>query len=83
MQDRSASRSINDEAPPTKFVTAAQLRARWGGCSSMFIVRRMADPAFPRPIQLGNSKIRLWQLSEIEAYERSCVRKANESKSTA
>lgn len=56
------------------YITSAMLRARWGNCSHMFIERRLKDdPAFPRPMKLGGSSIRLWDEAEITAYERACV----------
>jgi predicted DNA-binding transcriptional regulator AlpA len=56
------------------YLTAKQLRARWGNCSHMFIERRLQrDPAFPRPRKLGGSSIRLWDIEEIESYERAAV----------
>ena len=58
---------------PKRFLTAAQLQERWGGCSHMFIERRLAgDPRFPRPVKLGG-RLRFFPLDEIEEYERACV----------
>jgi predicted DNA-binding transcriptional regulator AlpA len=55
-----------------KYLTAPQLRARWS-CSHMLIERRLRDdPEFPQPIRLGSAR-RLWDLSEIEAYEKRCA----------
>jgi predicted DNA-binding transcriptional regulator AlpA len=55
------------------YLTTAQLRKRWGGCSHMFIERRMkSDPKFPRPVKLGG-RVRLFDLNQIEAYERSRI----------
>ena len=60
--------------PVTKrFLTTAQLRSRWGGCSHMFIERRLAsDPTFPKPVKLGG-RLRLWDVDQVEAYERQFV----------
>jgi predicted DNA-binding transcriptional regulator AlpA len=56
-----------------KYLTAIQLRQRWGGCSHMFIERRLAsDPDFPRPIKLGGRK-RLFALDQVEKYERKFI----------
>jgi len=56
------------------------LKARWN-VSQMFIERRLRDltfryrrePDFPRPIRLPGSRIRLFDESEIEAYERASI----------
>jgi predicted DNA-binding transcriptional regulator AlpA len=56
-----------------KYLTANQLRERWGGCSHMFIERRISgDPDFPRPVKLGGRK-RFFSLDQVEQYERKCV----------
>ena len=65
---------LNPRLPPKQYLTAAQLRARYGGVSHMWIERRLRyDPTFPRPVKLGGSLIRMWDLAEIGAWERSCV----------
>jgi predicted DNA-binding transcriptional regulator AlpA len=59
-----------------KYATAAQLRERYGGRSHMWIERRLQnDPTFPRPVKLGGSLIRMWDLDEIESWERAAVTK--------
>jgi hypothetical protein len=58
------------------YLTTAQLRRRWGGCSAMFIERRLKDdPTMPRPVKLG-LRIRFFELDAIETYERNQVSKA-------
>jgi predicted DNA-binding transcriptional regulator AlpA len=60
----------------TRYLTATQLRARWGGVSHMFLERRLKDdPNFPKPIRLSASASawRLWALDDVEAYERACA----------
>ena len=52
-----------------RLLTAAQLKARWAGCSDMLLWRRLHDdPAMPRPLRMRGR--RLWWLSEIVAYEQ-------------
>jgi hypothetical protein len=51
------------------YIGAAQLRARYGGVSHMWIERKLqGDPAFPRPKYFG--RLRFWAVAELEAYER-------------
>lgn len=58
------------------YLTAAQLRVRYGGVSHMFVERKLKnDPTFPRFVTF-NSMHRFWRLDEIEAYERACAKKS-------
>jgi predicted DNA-binding transcriptional regulator AlpA len=59
--------------PDKKYLTAAQLCARYGGRSHMWVERKLkSDPRFPRPKKFGG-RLRLFDLDEIEAYERAAV----------
>jgi predicted DNA-binding transcriptional regulator AlpA len=50
------------------FLSAAQVRERYG-VSFMWIERRLADhPDFPRPLYIGRR--RFWKLASLEAWER-------------
>jgi predicted DNA-binding transcriptional regulator AlpA len=65
--------------PGAMFISAGQLRDRWGGLSLMTIARRLeTDPDFPKPHYFG--RLRFWKIADIEAYER---RAAVEKKKTA
>jgi hypothetical protein len=68
--------STSDETDPRhnkKYLTAKQLSSRWGDCSLMFIERRLKnDPRMPRPMKF-TQRLRLFDLDQIEAYERACV----------
>ena len=56
-----------------KYITATQLRERWGGVSHMFIERLLkTDPKMPRWVKFAE-RIRFFDIDEIEAYERSKV----------
>jgi predicted DNA-binding transcriptional regulator AlpA len=51
-------------------IPAAQVRARYGGCSDMWIWRRLkCDPDFPRPVYI--SKRRYWRLGDLATWERT------------
>jgi predicted DNA-binding transcriptional regulator AlpA len=51
-------------------IPAAQVRARYGGCSDMWIWRRLkGDPDFPRPVYIA--KRRFWRLGELVVWERA------------
>jgi predicted DNA-binding transcriptional regulator AlpA len=47
----------------------AEVKKRYGGCSSMWVERRLAnDPNFPRPIHIARR--RFWRLGELVAWEQ-------------
>jgi predicted DNA-binding transcriptional regulator AlpA len=57
------------------FLTAVQVRQRYGNASDMWLWRRLRDDSnFPRPIEI--SRRRYWKLSELIAWERACARTA-------
>lgn len=66
----------NDAPSGAVYLTAAQVRARYGGVSHMWIERLLKRaPDFPRPVTLGGSILRFWRLSELETWERACAAK--------
>jgi len=52
------------------FLSSAQVRARYGQVSDMWLYRREKDETshFPRPIRIQGRKY--WRLSDLVAYER-------------
>ncbi len=51
-------------------IPTAQLRARYGGVSDMWVWRRLHDdPEFPKPTYIA--KRRYWRLGELVAWERA------------
>jgi hypothetical protein len=68
------------EAPAVAFLAAAQLRARYGNVSHMWIERLLKrDASFPRPTTFGGSILRFWRLDEVEAWERTSATKKGEA----
>jgi predicted DNA-binding transcriptional regulator AlpA len=60
---------MSNPNPKKTWLTAAQVRARYGGVSHMWLVRRLADdPNFPRAVKLG--RLRFFDEAELEAWER-------------
>ena len=49
------------------FLKATQVRARYGGCSHMWIERRQKDAGFPAATYFGG--LRFWKLSELENWD--------------
>jgi predicted DNA-binding transcriptional regulator AlpA len=53
-----------------RYLTAGQLRERYGGRSHMWIERRLQDdPTFPKPTKFG--RLRFWDEAALEKWERS------------
>jgi len=51
-------------------MTSAQVRDSLGGCSHMFLVRRLVDdPDFPKPTYIRRR--RYWKRGQIAAYKRA------------
>jgi hypothetical protein len=64
-----------DETRQRLWLSARQLRRRYGGRSHMWVERRLHfDPEFPKPIKIG--RLRFWDLDALEAYEQSRVAEA-------
>jgi hypothetical protein len=51
-----------------EFLPAAQVKARYGGVSDMWIVRKLADHNFPTPQTFG-TPIRYWRVAELNAWD--------------
>ncbi|WP_369720052.1 helix-turn-helix transcriptional regulator [Bradyrhizobium sp. LLZ17] len=60
------------------YLKTRQVQHRYGGCSHMFIERRLKnDPTFPRPVFMG--RLRFWKLSELEQWEQASVERAEKA----
>jgi predicted DNA-binding transcriptional regulator AlpA len=52
-----------------KFISMKQVCARYGNRSPMWVERKLdKDPKFPKPKKIG--RMRFWEVSELETYER-------------
>lgn len=61
------------------FLTARQVRERYGNASGMWLFRRERnDPSFPRPIIISGRK--LWRVSDLEAWERGLATKSDQAR---
>jgi predicted DNA-binding transcriptional regulator AlpA len=53
-----------------RYLTAKQVRARYGDVSDMWLWRRLKDDSrFPKPIEI--CRRRYWRLSDLLVWERS------------
>ncbi len=57
------------------YLTASQVRDRYGGVSAMTIHRWLRDPRmrFPEPLYIG--RLRYWSLPDLEVWERTRARR--------
>jgi predicted DNA-binding transcriptional regulator AlpA len=58
-------------ADDTEYLTAGQIKRRYGDVSDMWIWRYMKRHGFPKPVKFGGpTSARHWRLCEIEQWER-------------
>jgi predicted DNA-binding transcriptional regulator AlpA len=59
-----------------RYISAAMLRARYGGISDMTLWRWLADQAlsFPKPLVINRR--RFWRLDQLEAWEGAQLAKS-------
>ena len=55
-----------------EYLTAAQVRLRFGNASAMWLHRRIRDDGFPSPVRFG-TQARYFRLSEIIAWEKKMI----------
>jgi predicted DNA-binding transcriptional regulator AlpA len=53
-----------------QYLTAKQVRARYGDVSNTWLFRRMRDAGFPQPASRFGGRSRFWLLSELLAWEQ-------------
>lgn len=61
-------------AKPKTYLRAAQVRARYGDCSDMWITRKTREAGFPLPIFLG-SRDRFWRAEDLDAWDTQTIAK--------
>jgi predicted DNA-binding transcriptional regulator AlpA len=65
---------VSDDA---RYLTAGQVRLRFGGVSDMWLWRAMRHHGFPKPVRFGGpTSARHWLVSDIEEWERERCRGA-------
>jgi predicted DNA-binding transcriptional regulator AlpA len=53
--------------PKQIFLTAAQVRERYGHVSRMWLYRRMEDSSFPVPVRFA--RLRYWRATDLDAWD--------------
>jgi hypothetical protein len=67
--------------PDAVFISAKQLRNRYGARSAMWLHRRkMSDSDFPKPTLIG--RLNFYKITDVEAYERGLVTRDNTATSS-
>lgn len=68
-------KSAEEQQAGDRFIGMREVQRRYNDVSHMTIERRLQnDPSFPRPIKFGH--LRMWLVSDLEAYEKSLVMKS-------
>lgn len=60
--------AVHTTIPDAKFLTARQVRARYGNVSRMWVTRRIAYNNFPKPVKLGG-RLNHWRVEDLEAWD--------------
>ena len=59
-------------AEDERYLSARQVRERFGNCSDMWLWRRLRDGSgFPQPLEISGR--RFWRLADLVNWERSCA----------
>ena len=73
---------MTEHEAKAKYITTSQLRERWGNCSQMTIERKIkSDENFPKSYNF--LRIRMFDLAEIEAYERTAARERDRKRAAS
>ena len=73
---RSGMESAMSATPKPVYVRVAEVRARYGGVSDMWIARKQRDFEFPAAVYLGG-RDRFWRLDELAAWDRAMIEKGS------
>lgn len=65
---------MTDKFQDSEYLTAAQVRARFGGASRMWLHRRLTTDAFPPPVRFG-PRFRYWRLADIKNWEAAMIQR--------
>lgn len=60
------------ESPKSKYARVAEVRARYGGVSDMWITRKQRDCGFPAAVALGG-RDRFWRVSDLDEWDRRMI----------
>lgn len=58
----------------SEFLTASQVRQRYGNASRMWLFRRLAKDGFPQPVLFGGRN-RFFKLADLEVWERAMIQR--------
>lgn len=57
-----------------KYLTAAQVRARYGGVSHMWLFRKQRDAGFPAHATRFGGQRRAWRESDLDAWDQQRIK---------
>jgi predicted DNA-binding transcriptional regulator AlpA len=61
------------------YLSASQVKARYGQVSDMWLYRRLHFDNFPQPVRLGGGgprSRRMWRLADLESWETERIKRA-------
>jgi predicted DNA-binding transcriptional regulator AlpA len=68
-------RIISPPPADAAYMSASQVKARFGGVNDMWILRKTRDAGFPAPRTFG-STTRYWTVADVIAWEAAMLAKA-------
>ena len=63
---------------PKRYSRTAQVKARYGGVSNMWITRRLRDDDFPQPVYFG-TKERFFEDEKLDAWDALMIERGYKS----
>jgi predicted DNA-binding transcriptional regulator AlpA len=65
--------------PDAEYLSAAQVKARYGGVSDMWIHRKLVGHGFPKPHTFGTAA-RYWRVADLDFWEAAMRDRAIKSR---
>jgi predicted DNA-binding transcriptional regulator AlpA len=69
---------MSQTSPKGKYLRVADVRRRYGGASDMWLVRKMREFGFPRPIYFGG-RDRFWITEQLDEWDRAMIERGSTS----
>ena len=69
---------MSTESLKGKYSRVGDVRRRYGGASDMWLVRKMRDFGFPRPIYFGG-RDRFWITEQLDEWDDAMIQRGSTS----
>lgn len=67
---------MSNDPPKPKYSRVAEVRARYGNASDMWITRKMRDAGFPTPVYFGG-RDRFWRNEELDSWDSAMIERGS------